>query len=111
MAKKPTKRRGDLNSILLVAFERSGLNREGTFTSIYSFMEKTAFAIGPLVIGLLLEASGYSSDSADAASPDTIRAILLAAAVIPAAASALSAVALRYYDLDQRMRSLDSSRS
>jgi GPH family glycoside/pentoside/hexuronide:cation symporter len=80
--------------------ERSGLRREGTFTSIYSFMEKTAFAFGPLVIGLLLASSGFSPESAGDPTPETIRAILIASAIIPAAASASSAVLLRFYSLD-----------
>ena len=80
--------------------ERSGLRREGTFTSIYSFMEKTAFALGPLIIGLLLASSGFSAGSADQPSPETIRAVLIAAAVIPAAASAASAALLKFYALD-----------
>jgi GPH family glycoside/pentoside/hexuronide:cation symporter len=80
--------------------ERSGLRREGMFTSIYSFMEKTAFALGPLIIGLLLESSGFSVGSADQPSPETIRAVLIAAAVIPAAASAASAILLKFYTLD-----------
>ena len=71
--------------------ERSGLRREGTFTSIYSFMEKTAFAFGPLVIGLLLASSGFSPESAGDPTPEAIRAILIASAIIPAAASASSA--------------------
>jgi GPH family glycoside/pentoside/hexuronide:cation symporter len=84
--------------------ERSGLRREGTFTSVYSFMEKTAFAIGPLVIGMLLEISAYSPLSGETPAPATIRAILLAAAVIPAIASALSAAILHFYDLDRIIR-------
>lgn len=84
--------------------ERSGLRREGTFTSIYSFMEKSAFAIGPLLLGLLLENSGFSPASPDTASPDTARAVLIAAAIIPAVASTASAAILRFYDLDQILR-------
>jgi GPH family glycoside/pentoside/hexuronide:cation symporter len=79
---------------------RSGLRREGTFTSIYSLMEKTAFALGPLTIGLLLEASGFSPGSAEGPTAETIRAILIATAIIPAAASAASAVILKFYSLD-----------
>ena len=84
--------------------ERSGLRREGTFTSIYSFMEKTAFAIGPLLVGLMLENAGLPGDSTETAAAETVRAILIATAVIPAIASGASAALLRYYDLDLILR-------
>jgi len=80
---------------------RSGLHREGVFTSMYSLMEKTAFALGPLIVGILLQTSGYAADSA--ATPATIRAILICAAIVPALASGLSAWVLRYYDLDRQL--------
>lgn len=89
--------------------ERSGLRREGTFTSVYSFMEKTAFALGPLLLGVMLEVSGYSRDAADSPAPETVRAVLVAAAVIPAIASAASAVVLRFYDLDRIIRSAEDN--
>jgi GPH family glycoside/pentoside/hexuronide:cation symporter len=84
--------------------ERSGLRREGTFTSIYSFMEKTAFAIGPLLVGLMLENAGFSGDSPGSATAETVRAILIATAIIPAIASGASAALLRYYNLDLILR-------
>lgn len=77
---------------------RSGLRREGVFTSIYSFMEKTAFALGPLLFGTLLHFAGETSSADNGAA--TSQAILLAAAVLPGAASILSAIALYFYDLD-----------
>ena len=81
--------------------QRSGLHREGTFTSAYSFMEKTAFALGPLIVGLLLEFSGYDSQSELPATPETVRLFLLGAALLPAIASGLSAWTLRFYELDR----------
>ena len=80
--------------------QRSGLRREGLFTAGYSFMEKSAFALGPLIFGALLQNAGYVADSTAAISAESRRAILLAVAVLPAIASALSALLLISYKLD-----------
>ncbi len=80
--------------------QRSGLRREGIFTAGYSFMEKTAFALGPLILGVLLEAYGYTAGSSAARNPAADHAILLGAAILPAAASLLSAMVLWFYKLD-----------
>ena len=58
-----------------------------------SVAEKTAFALGPLVFGLILDAQGSSADS-----------VRYAAALIPAAASVLSAAILMFYGLDAELR-------
>ncbi len=70
--------------------ERTGLHREGSFTAVYSATEKLAAALGPLVLGIVLSAN------VDAAS-----AVRNSAAWLPAAASALSALALLGYSLDR----------
>lgn len=80
----------------------SGLHREGVFTAAYSFMEKTAFALGPLLMGLLLAAAGYEPGQSPGESAGVTAAILLAAAALPALASGLSAAVLCFYDLDRR---------
>ena len=83
--------------------QRSGLYREGTFTSVYSLMEKCAFALGPLLVGAILEAAGFEPGQTGDASPEVVRAILLAAAVLPALASLLSGVVLVFYRLDREL--------
>jgi GPH family glycoside/pentoside/hexuronide:cation symporter len=80
----------------------SGLHREGIFTAAYSFMEKSAFAIGPLLLGLLLQAASFEPGQNVGADTDTAVVILLAAAALPAIASGLSAAVLLLYDLDRR---------
>lgn len=77
----------------------TGMRREGSFAAVYSAVEKTASALGPLALGLVLSATARASD--DAASADAVR---LAAALIPAAASALSALILLGYGLDKERR-------
>jgi GPH family glycoside/pentoside/hexuronide:cation symporter len=84
--------------------QRSGLRREATFTSVYSFMEKCAFALGPLLVGALLATAGYDPGTTSDPGTDVIRMVLIAAAVIPATASTLSALVLRFYTLDSRLR-------
>jgi GPH family glycoside/pentoside/hexuronide:cation symporter len=76
---------------------RSGLRREGSFAAVYSAVEKTASALGPLALGLVLAGGTAAGPGAG----DTIR---MAAAVIPAAASALSALILVGYRLDSDSR-------
>jgi GPH family glycoside/pentoside/hexuronide:cation symporter len=78
----------------------SGLRREGTFAAIYSAVEKGASALGPLAFGLVLSAT--QSAAHDPAAPDSIR---LAVALLPAAASAVSAIILLCYRLDDDYRS------
>ncbi len=83
----------------------TGLQREGVFTAAYSFMEKTAFALGPLIFGLALDQAGFDSSDADFADESVRQAILFSAATAPAVASALSALVLCFYTLDRQRRS------
>jgi GPH family glycoside/pentoside/hexuronide:cation symporter len=73
----------------------SGLRREGVFSAIYSAVEKSAAALGPLAFGLVLS-SAHGAGPAPADS-DAIR---LTVAVLPAAASMLSAIILIGFRLD-----------
>lgn len=76
----------------------SGMRREGTFAALYSAVEKGASALGPLALGLVLAGTAMDSGPAD---PQRIR---LAAALIPAAATGLSALILIGYRLDHSYR-------
>jgi len=40
-------------------YRRTGMRREGAFSGAYSMVEKAGFAVGPLIIGLLLSNAGY----------------------------------------------------
>lgn len=73
-------------------FARTGLRREAMFSAVYSMAEKLASATGPFLLGLVLSAAGGD------------RGIVLAAVLIPAVASLLSAVALLFYGLDRQLR-------
>jgi Na+/melibiose symporter-like transporter len=74
---------------------RTGLRREATFAAVYSAVEKLAAALGPLAFGLVLEAASHDREA------DAIR---MAVALVPAAASALSAIVLLGYGLDRELR-------
>ena len=83
---------------------RTGLRREGVLSGFYTTVEKVAFALGAAVTGLFLGAMGYVSGTEGAATgqpQSAILAIYLCASVLPAAAVTLSAIVLRWYDLDE----------
>ena len=86
-------------------YRRSGLRREGTFSGLYSVVEKAGFAFGPLVLGITLSAFGYVATKAGAPlvtqSPETLRALYLGAAVIPAVATLLCVPLLLAYTLTE----------
>lgn len=81
-------------------FRLTGLRREGAFSAVYSFVEKTAFAFGPLVVGSLLSMMGFDREAGADQTDSALLAIQLAAAVIPAVMGGLSALALIGYRLD-----------
>ena len=82
-------------------FRLTGLRREGAFSAVYSFVEKTAFAFGPLVVGSLLSLMGFDRDAGAEQTGSALLAIQLAAAVIPAVMGGLSALMLIGYRLDE----------
>jgi GPH family glycoside/pentoside/hexuronide:cation symporter len=81
-------------------FNRTGLRREGLFSALYSFVEKTAFALGPLVFGAILTVMGFESAAGNNQSPEALQGILLGVVWVPVIAATLSAVALIPYKLD-----------
>jgi len=81
-------------------YRLTGLRREGAFSAVYSFVEKTAFAFGPLLVGSLLSAMGFDREAGADQTDSALLAIQLAAAVIPAIMGGLSALVLTAYRLD-----------
>jgi GPH family glycoside/pentoside/hexuronide:cation symporter len=85
-------------------FRRTGMRREGLYSGFYSFVEKTAFAIGPLLSGLILTAGGFVKSSGGVApvQPESaITAVYFTSSVIPALAPLLSIAFLWRYRLTQ----------
>lgn len=81
----------------------SGLNREGLYSSVFSFVEKMMHATGPLIIGVLLAWFGYSADiPRGMPQPESaLFAIYLGQSILPAICSLLMAAVLIFYKLDE----------
>ncbi len=86
-------------------FLKSGEHREGMLAALYSLIEKVGFALGPLVVGIVLELGGFIEGTTDAAAQpaSALTAIYIAVALIPALAFALSLIPLKLYTLDEQM--------
>ncbi|MCU0759633.1 MAG: MFS transporter [Steroidobacteraceae bacterium] len=85
-------------------YRRTGMRREGLYSGFYSFVEKTAFAIGPLLSGLILSAGGFVKSTGGAAPlqpQSAIDAVYFTSSVIPALAPLLSIAFLWRYRLTQ----------
>jgi GPH family glycoside/pentoside/hexuronide:cation symporter len=78
----------------------TGLDRAGIYTGMLGFIEKNAFAFGPLLIGFMFSAVGVVGGEMQ--SDRAIDAILLAKAWIPAGLLLLSAALLLTYRLDAK---------
>lgn len=86
---------------------RTGENRVGVFTGVWTAGETLGLALGPAVFALVLAVGGYVSSSADVdvtQSDTAILAIRLGFTVLPALVVALSLLALRGYRLDEEIR-------
>jgi len=93
---------------------RSGRQRAGVFTGVWTAGETAGFALGPALVGLALGATGFvsarvpagaaagSTADAVAAQPSSARAgIVVVFAVVPALLAAASLPLIRRYRLDQ----------
>ncbi len=80
---------------------RSGSNRAGVFTGVWTAGETLGLALGPGVFGLVLALGGYvSSTSGDVAQPaSAVAAIVLGFSLLPAALTLLSLLWLTRYTL------------
>jgi GPH family glycoside/pentoside/hexuronide:cation symporter len=84
---------------------RTGLQREGAYSSIYAVFEKTGFAIGPALFGFYIAASGYlpTTNGQLVEQPrSAIMALYAGTTVIPFALYMISIVFLLFYNLDER---------
>lgn len=97
------------NSMLIDTFAYdhriSGLRREGFLSSAFSFVEKTALALGPLIIGALLSTMGFDKSLPPGADqpPGAVDAMYLGFIWIPIAAQLGAIACLAGYRLDRRM--------
>ena len=83
----------------------SGISREGTMSGVFTLVEKFASAVGPLIVGVLLQSSGLiASKATDTIQPEAaLNAIHLAASVIPALITLLCIPVLLKYRLTENM--------
>lgn len=81
---------------------RSGENRVGVFTGVWTAGETLGLALGPGVFGAILALGGYvSSTDSTAAQPDSaVSAITLGFSVVPAVLVALSLLVVRGYRIE-----------
>lgn len=85
---------------------RSGRNRIGVFTGVWTAGETLGLALGPGVYALVLAIGGYVSSAEDnVVQPDSaLTAIVLGFSLVPAVLIAVSFVILRGYRLDDVLR-------
>jgi GPH family glycoside/pentoside/hexuronide:cation symporter len=81
---------------------RFGVAHEGVFSGIFSAAEKLAFAMGPLVAGIVLSLFGFTSSTggAGAQSPHAITGILLLYSFVPATTQILSLLIFGRFRID-----------
>ena len=89
-----------LPDVIEYDYRRTGLRREGAFSGLYSFVEKTAFAIAPAIIGFILAAFHFDK-LAKVQPPEALRGILMGQAVLPAIYFAVSIAILYFYRLTE----------
>jgi GPH family glycoside/pentoside/hexuronide:cation symporter len=85
---------------------RTGLRREGVFSSIYTIVEKLGYALGAGIIGIVLSMAGFISTTQGAlvAQPASATLALYAgASLIPAGLVLFSWLLMLAYPLDEKM--------
>ncbi|MEM7452430.1 MAG: MFS transporter [Pseudomonadota bacterium] len=79
---------------------QSGEDRNGIMSGVFTTVEKVAGALGPLIVGVLLETRGFVSGAAVDAQPESaIVAVHLGISVVPAALCLLTVPLLLAYKL------------
>ena len=82
---------------------RTGLRREGMYSALYSFIEKLASSIGPLILGGALSYAGFNPSAPPKVADESVRqAVLLGVAYVPAAMAVLAVIILSFYRLDEK---------
>jgi GPH family glycoside/pentoside/hexuronide:cation symporter len=91
-----------LTDAMELDYHRTGQRREGMYSALYSFVEKLAAAVGPLVLGLALAGAGFDPKTPPSEVTEEVRqAVLLSIAYIPAAMALLAIFILSFYRLDE----------
>lgn len=80
--------------------QRSGIRREGLYTSVYVFVERLGYSVAPLILGLLLSGTGFDKNLPLDQQPDSAAvAVYIGMVWLPAALYAAAALILTRYNL------------
>ena len=80
-----------LTDAMEVDFYRSGLRREGMYSALYSFVEKLATSVGPMILGGALAYAGFDPKAPPTVVNESVRqAVLIGIAYVPAAMSVVA---------------------
>ncbi len=92
-----------LTDAMELDYYRTGLRREGMYSALYSFIEKLATSVGPMIMGGALAYAGFNPKSPPTEVNEGVRqAVLLGIAYVPAAMSVLAVFILSFYRLDEQ---------
>jgi Na+/melibiose symporter-like transporter len=73
------------------------------YSALYSFVEKLAASIGPLILGGALSAAGFDPSNPPKVADENVRqAVLLGVAYVPAAMAVVAVAILSFYKLDEK---------
>ena len=84
--------------------QKTGKRREGVYTSIYVFIERLGYSLGPLLLGNLLQMMDFDSRlPLEKQPPSAELAVMLSLVAIPSLAYGLGLVFLWFYRLPERI--------
>ncbi|MEZ5459264.1 MAG: MFS transporter [Steroidobacteraceae bacterium] len=84
--------------------ERTGLRREGLYTSVYVFIERLGYSLGPLALGELLQAMHFNKNLPLEQQPATAEvAVLVALVGIPVCAYLGGLLFLWFYRIEEKL--------
>ena len=94
-----------LTDIINHAAKSTGVRREGIFTAFYSFVEKFAFAFGPLIVGVALSIAGFDENipAEEMRTPTVRQALLLGVSYVPAVVASTSIILLPVSSSNKRI--------
>jgi GPH family glycoside/pentoside/hexuronide:cation symporter len=84
--------------------ERTGLKREGMYTSVYVFVERIGYSLGPLVLGFMLSSMGFDKAVPLEQQPASAElAVYIGLVWIPVVTYALGFLLLSFYKLPEKI--------
>jgi GPH family glycoside/pentoside/hexuronide:cation symporter len=92
-----------LTDIINYDAAQTGQRREGSYTAVYTFIEKLTGAMGPLLVGAMLTLAGFNNKLPPGApqAGDVTTALLITTAILPGALGIIAMIILSGYKLRQ----------